>query len=209
MSALPSSPPELTNHVVSIQEYAAELRRVPETAFAEVDTLREFQRRLLIRRDTLQPYLLWDGQHYTRNLIDRTPLYELLAICWEVGQASSIHNHAGQHCWMAAPVGRLLVQNYRTLEEDLQRGTCRLEPSDLLELNVHSPAAVDPANPVHKVYNPRSFGERAVSLHIYSRPFDSCIVYSDDHRTCGPISLVNTSEYGVCKDPRLHKPRPA
>ncbi len=204
MSALPSTP-LLSIHQVSIDEFVAELRKLSEAAFSDIPRLREFQRQFVIRPDTLEPYLLWDVQHYTRNLIDKTPLYELLAICWEVGQASSIHNHAGQNCWMAAPIGRLMVQNYRTLQEDLPAGTCRIEPGERFEMNAQDPAAVDPANPVHKVYNPREFCERAVSIHIYSRPYHSCIAYSDDHRTCGEIALVNTSEYGVCKDPRLAK----
>ncbi len=180
MSALPSAPQPSVN-LVSIGEFVAELRKFPESAFTDIPRLREFQRRFVVRPDTLEPYLLWDAQHYTRNLIDKTPLYELLAICWDIGQASSIHNHAGQNCWMAAPIGRLLVQNYRT--------------------------AVHPNYPVHKVHNPRAFGERAVSIHIYSRPFDSCIAYSEDHQTCGAIKLVNTSEFGVCQDPRLQRPR--
>jgi Cysteine dioxygenase type I len=100
---------------VSIDEFTAELRKVPEEAFSRIDSIREFQRRFAISGETLSPYLFWDSQHYTRNLIDKTPLYELIAICWEVGQASAIHNHSDQNCWMAAPVGRLRVQNYRTL----------------------------------------------------------------------------------------------
>ncbi len=196
MSALPSMP-DLSVQLVSISEFASELREFPEAAFRDVPVIREFQRRLVIRPDTLRPYLFWDAQHYTRNLIDQTPLYELLAICWEAGQASSIHNHCGQNCWMAAPVGRLLVQNYRTLAEDLPRGTCRIEATDVVEMNAQAPAAVDPENPVHKVVNPREFGARAVSIHIYSRPYDHCIVYSEDRQTCGEIRLVNTSEYGL------------
>ena len=69
--------------------------------------------------ESLKPYLFWNAQHYTRNLIDKTDLYELLAICWEVGMVSSIHNHQGQNCWMAAPIGRLAVQNFRLISEDL------------------------------------------------------------------------------------------
>ena len=73
------------------------------------------------------PYLNWDRQHYTRNLIDRTALYELMAICWEVGQASSVHNHRDQNCWMAVPIGRLQVENYHLVHQDLQGGQSRLE----------------------------------------------------------------------------------
>jgi hypothetical protein len=50
------------------------------------------------------------------------------------------------------------------------------------------------------VLNPRPFNARAVSLHVYSRPFDTCIVYSAEQGTCGEIKLHYTTEYGKsCK----------
>jgi cysteine dioxygenase len=94
------------------------------------------------------------------------------------------------------PIGRLLVQNYRTLMEDLVGGRCKLEPTDIQEMNPVQCCAVDPAEPVHKVSNPREFNQRAVSLHIYSKPFDSCVVYSEEQGTCGEIKLSYTTEYG-------------
>ena len=88
-----------------------------------------------VSAESLAPYLNWDRQHYTRNLIDRTPLYELMAICWEVGQASSVHNHRDQNCWMAVPIGRLQVENFHLVHQDLQGGRCRLEPCNTIEMN--------------------------------------------------------------------------
>jgi hypothetical protein len=35
-----------------------------------------------------------------------------------------------------------------------------------------------------------------VSLHVYSRPFDTCVVYSAEQSTCGEIQLHYTTEYG-------------
>jgi cysteine dioxygenase len=180
----------------SIEEFVRELRKFPEAAFEEVAQIQRFLNSHPVASDTLAPYLLWDRQHYTRNLIDKTPLYELIAICWEVGQGSSIHNHHQQNCWMAVPIGRLLVQNYRTLAEDLAAGTCKIVPTDIIEMNPANCCAVDPAEPVHKVYNPGEFQQRAVSLHVYSRPFDSCVVYSEEQGTCGEIKLSYTTEYG-------------
>ncbi|MGB9255887.1 MAG: cysteine dioxygenase family protein, partial [Candidatus Korobacteraceae bacterium] len=136
------------------------------------------------------------AQHYTRNLIDKTDLYELLSLCWEPGMKSSIHNHKGQNCWMAAPVGRFLVQNYRVLEENLAAHHCNIVPTDEVAITWENPVAVDPLNPVHDVRNPREWNERAVSLHIYSRPFDSCVVYSVEQCSCGEIGLQYTSMYG-------------
>jgi hypothetical protein len=82
------------------------------------------------------------------------------------------------------------------LRQDLEHGRCQLEPADTVEMNVNRPCAVDPKEPVHRVFNPREFNERAVSLHIYSQPFDTCIVYSPEQGTCGEIKLHYTTEYG-------------
>jgi len=149
-----------------------------------------------VAADTLAPYLSWDRQHYTRNLIDKTPLYELIAICWEVGQVSSVHNHRDQNCWMTVPIGRLLVENYRVVFQQIEEGRCELETADTIEMNPTHPCAVDPLEPVHRVLNPRKFDQRAVSLHVYSRPFDSCVVYSPEQGTCGEIKLHYTTEFG-------------
>src|SRR6185312_71869 len=182
--------------LLSIQEFTSELRRLPAPAFDNVDEVHEFLRTHPVNPETLAPYLLWDRQHYTRNLIDKTDLYELIAICWEVGQVSSIHNHRDQNCWMAAPIGRLKVQNYRVLWQDEAAGKCKIEPTDILEINQENPVSVDPLEPVHRVFNPAELNQRAVSLHVYSRPFDSCVVYSDQQGTCGTTKLHSTPDYG-------------
>jgi cysteine dioxygenase len=184
---------------VSIQTFVEGLRQLPEAAFDQVETVRQFLEDTPVSAESLGLYLNWNRQHYTRNLIDRTALYELMAICWEVGQASSVHNHRDQNCWMAVPIGRLRVENFHLVHQDLQKGRCRLEPSNTVEMNISHPCAVDPADPVHRVVNPRAFNQRAVSLHVYSRPFDTCVVYSPEQGTCGEIQLHFNTEYGKPK----------
>ncbi len=181
---------------VPIQDFVAGLRKLPEPAFSRVEQIIRFLESTPVAPDTLASYLTWDRQHYTRNLIDKTPLYELVAICWEVGQASSVHNHRDQNCWMAVPIGRLLVENYRVISQDVDQGTCDLKPADSAEMNPTCPCAVNPLEPVHRVLNPREFNQRAVSLHVYSRPFDTCVVYSPQQGTCGVIKLHYNTEYG-------------
>ena len=187
---------QATSKQFSIQDFVVELRKFPQSAFDRTDQIIHFLEKTQIASDTLTQYLTWDRQHYTRNLVDKTSLYELVAICWEVGQASSVHNHRDQNCWMAVPIGKLLVQNYRVVSQSLEEGTCQLEPADTVEMNPIQPCAVNPLEPVHRVFNPREFNQRAVSLHVYSRPFDTCVVYSPDQGTCGEIKLHYTTEYG-------------
>jgi cysteine dioxygenase len=179
---------------VSIDHFVVELRKFQQSAFDGTADVLSFLQRTPVSPDSLAAYLTWDRQHYTRNLIDKTPLYELIAICWEVGQASSVHNHRDQNCWMAVPIGRLLVENYHLVSQKLEDGCCELESSDSVEMNPSQPCAVDPSDPVHRVLNPGEFNQRAVSLHVYSRPFDTCVVYSPERGTCGEIKLHYNTE---------------
>ena len=188
-----------SDQLLTIDEFVGGLRKLREQDFTGIRGTLEYLRINRVDAESLKPYLFWNSQHYTRNLIDKTELYELLAICWEVGQASSVHNHRDQNCWMAVPVGRLLVENFHLVHQDLQGGRCRLEPLNTVEMNIFHPCAVDPADPVHRVVNPREFNQRAVSLHVYSRPFDRCVVYSPEQGTCGEIKLHFNTEYGKPK----------
>ena len=190
---------QAATRLVSIDEFVSGLRKFPELAFESTADILRFMESTPVDPETLKPYLTWDRQHYTRNLIDKTELFELMAICWEVGQVSSVHNHQDQNCWMAVPIGKLMVENFHLVSQDVQKGTCQLERADTVEMNPEHPCAVDPNDPVHRVLNPRDLNQRAVSLHVYSRPFDSCIVYSPEQGTCGQIQLHYTTEYGKCK----------
>src|SRR5215471_2367635 len=114
---------------VSIQDFTTELRKFPPTAFDHNPDILAFLERTTVSPTSLDSFLTWDRQHYTRNLIDKTPLYELIAICWEVGQTSSVHNHREQNCRMLVPIGRLLVENFHLVSQDLEHGRCQLSPT--------------------------------------------------------------------------------
>jgi cysteine dioxygenase len=181
---------------VAIDELVQGLHAVPASAFDNTEAILSLLARMPVEEGSLAPYLSWDRQHYTRNLIDKTELYELVAVCWEVGQSSSVHNHRDQNCWMAAPVGRLVVENFHVAFQDLDAGKCQLLASNTVELTAANPCAVDPREPVHRVVNPRERQQRAVSLHVYSRPFDTCVVYSPELGTCGDIRLHYSTVFG-------------
>lgn len=188
--------PQVLPKQLPIQDFIAELHKFPERSFEKTAELLAFLQQTSVSPETLEPYLTWDRQHYTRNLIDKTPLYELIAICWEVGQVSSVHNHRDQNCWMSVPIGRLLVENFHLISQDVDHGKSQLTPTDTVEMNPTQPCAVDPGDPVHRVVNPKHFNQRAVSLHIYSRPFDTCVVYSPEQGSCGVIKLHYNTMFG-------------
>lgn len=184
---------ETATRLVGVDELAAGLQAV--TGF-ETHAVYEFIKTHPVRPESLRPYLYFSPATYTRNLIFKSELFELIAICWEVGQASRIHNHRDQQCWMAVPIGKLKNQNYRVLDHNAQTMTCRLEATSSFLITPTSPLEVDQEEPVHQVLNLAEWNERAVSLHIYSRPFNTCEVYSMEKGTYCDVPLYYTSEYG-------------
>ena len=127
---------------------------------------------------------------------NKCELFEVLAICWNVGQVSRIHNHRDQNCWMVTPVGRLRVQNFRVEDRDAAHGNCKLVPTDAYDMDPTHPAVVQPEEPVHQVLNLPEFNQQATSVHIYSYPYASCEVYSIDKGAYSDVPLHYSSEYG-------------
>jgi cysteine dioxygenase len=191
--------------MVTIEDFSQRLRAIPEDKFTHEGVL-DYLRRNPVDPGSLEPYLYFNREHYTRNLIQHTPLYDLIAICWDLGQKSAIHNHRDQRCWMAIAYGRVQVQNFRLLRKDPETRYCELAPTTNFIIDAERPAEVDPEEPIHRVANPASFESRAVTLHIYSRPFNTCEVYDLKARRYEDVVLVNTTEYGVLKsDLKLEK----
>jgi cysteine dioxygenase len=184
--------------MVTIDEFAKRLASIPEAEFTHESVL-QFLRENRVDKSTLTPYLYFSPEHYTRNLILRTDLFELIAICWDIGQKSPIHNHRDQRCWMGMPYGKLQIHNFALIKKDQSRHFCELRSNGQLTIDPASPTEVDPQEPIHQVLNLSQFNSRAVSLHIYSRPFDTCEVYDLKTKTYEDVPLINTSEYGVLK----------
>jgi cysteine dioxygenase len=178
----------------SIDDLIAGLVRIPEGGFT-VPAVGRYIADNPVDPASLQKYLYYEPTHYTRNLIHKCALFELLAVCWETGQSSPVHNHQGQSCWMAVPIGRLAVQNYELVRSD-DEGFCELRLADRLVMDPGHPSFVDPEEPIHAVLNLPEYGQRATSLHIYSRPYDRCLVYAPEQNAYREVPLFYDSEYG-------------
>lgn len=150
--------------------------------------------------DSIVRYFHWSPNFYTRNLIYRDDRFEMMAICWEKGQVSRVHNHSDQKCWMTVPVGKLRGQNFAVSEIDEARGHCRLVETDTFELADCVAAKVELEEPIHQILNLDEYDQRAVSLHIYSKPYASCLSYCRDTDTFKEVPLFYTSIGGKLCD---------
>ena len=91
-------------------------------------------------------------------------------------------------------------QNFAVVEKDELRGVCRLVETDSFELSDCLAAKVELEEPVHQVLNLPEFDERAVSVHIYSKPFETCFSYCRDTHSYKEVPLFYTSIDGKLCD---------
>ena len=180
---------------VRIENLIEGLREIPEADFT-CDNVYRFLSENPVDVETIEPYLFWSKHCYTRNLIYKDARFEMMAICWDKGQVSRVHNHWEQKCWMTVPVGKLRGQNFRVLEQDDAKGYCKLEETDQFDLSDCLAAKVELEEPIHQVLNLPEFDERAVSIHIYSKPYDRCLSYCRDTDTFKEVQLFYTSVGG-------------
>lgn len=146
----------------------------------------------------LDTYIHWSPEKHTRNLIFRNDMMELMLICWNIGNITPLHTHNGQLGWMSMARGRLLVENFRlracnrpenqeVVGMDCLAGATQIDMEALAtELVVPGSAVntVDKHQTIHRISNLAEWNEPAVSLHIYSRPIDSCVVFDVEGSRC-------------------------
>jgi cysteine dioxygenase len=180
---------------LAILDWVAGLAAISERDF----TLKRVQDYIVahaVKAESLDGFCFFSKGNYTRNLIFKNDIFECMAICWEIGQSSRVHNHRDQNCWMSAPIGKLRIQNFRVTDQDSALGTCHILPTDICDMDATHPVHVNPLEPVHQVLNLPEFNQRAVSVHVYSKPFDTCEIYQREKGTYADVPLHYTSEYG-------------
>ncbi len=184
---------------VKIENLIEGLCEIPDAEF-KCDNVYQFLAGNPVDVETITKYFHWSDKFYTRNLIYKDARFEMMAICWERGQVSRIHDHADQMCWMTVPVGKLRGQNFRLIEIDKQSGFCKIEETDRFDLSDCLTAKVELEEPIHQILNLPEFESRAVSLHIYSKPFNNCLSYCRDTDTFKNVPLFYTSIKGKLCD---------
>jgi len=188
---------------VKVETLIEGLYAIPDAEFT-CDNVYRFLAENPVDVDSIVPFFFWSENFYTRNLIYKDERFELMAVCWEKGQVSRIHNHADQRCWMSVPVGKLRGQNFRAVEIDESKGFCKLEETDQFDLTECLAAKVELEEPIHQILNLPEFESRAVSLHIYSKPFNTCLSYCRKTDTFKEVPLFYTSIQGkLCDSVKL------
>jgi len=196
-------------HLISIDHFIDRLRSF-ERSLITRDCVLDLCSSVVITDSSLAPYVYFDDAFYTRNLIYRDELFEVMTICWQPGQKTAVHTHNGQLCWMITQRGNLAVVDYKWLGcdhpeyqnvvgIDCVAGSehTKLEVIREVEASAGGPVVTaDKLQTIHRLYNLSADAERAVSIHIYSRPIDSCVAFDMENHRCYRRQLGYFSKYG-------------
>jgi len=170
--------PPLTTTLSSVGELVRELLREPEAArFGAI--LERYSAASL----DLMPYLRWDPANYTRNCVVRNARFELLVICFEPGQRTSIHDYDSEAAWIKVLGGDLVTERFDLADNGSLRlrKASRFRTGEMMEL--------PRKNSIHRFQNPGT--TRAFTLNLYAPPMSKWRVFdertgADQWRAAGP-----------------------
>ena len=137
-------------------------------------------------------WAMWSDDRYTRNLVSRRDSFELLLLCWSPGTQSPIHDHAGQNCWMAVLEGGLEEVYYSQPKDADDNDQVLVERGLAKSYAEGEVAAIDDSIAYHLT---QPAGDaRAVSMHLYAKPIDSCRTFCPE---TGPSENMALSYHSV------------
>jgi cysteine dioxygenase len=128
-------------------------------------------RRLVVPAEELAGHALFSEKRYARNLVHKTSGFEIMIMCWNAGQRSSIHDHAGSLGGLKILSGALT----ESLFEKAPNGMIKSLSS--VDYPV-SATRVEETSLIHQISNLQSEKRQAISVHIYVPPLLRMNVYS-------------------------------
>ncbi|KAJ2162488.1 hypothetical protein GGF46_000619 [Coemansia sp. RSA 552] len=142
-----------------------------------VREVRQLMRNYVSQGQDWEKYAVYqEGTPYTRNLVDDgNGKYNLLILVWGENQESPIHDHAGSHCMMKLLSGELDEELYAWPDGSSAALRCKRTAA----LKTNSVAYMHDKIGLHRIANPSTRG-KAVSLHLYSPPYDMCKTFNED-----------------------------
>ena len=164
------------------------------TERAPVEDLGRFLVGLNLSLTDLKPFVCFGEKTYRRNMIRENEWYELLCICWQSGQRSPIHNHAGSTC------GLKVMQGTATETTFDSTASGHIKPITSRDFSSgHVCSSQD--EEIHQVSNLQAPGSDLITLHIYSPPLrkmDTFSLHGVETELYQPENQMTSCHFGDC-----------
>lgn len=150
-----------------------------------IEEIRDLLSKVDLNEKEWLPYANFVRSRYTRSLVAYDPKFIALLLCWERGQRSPIHDHAGASCWVKMLSGELEEVRY----ERTEAGELVQVESSHFSATTRDVSYMNDTRGVHQIINPSS-DEVAVSLHIYAPAFSECQIFQPITGEPKTVSMV-------------------
>jgi cysteine dioxygenase len=158
----------------NLDDFICEMSREPASSLTH-ERLLDLAGRLRLSGELVGNRIAFARDGYARNLICRTPFFELLVLCWRPGQESTIHDHAGSLNAIRVRSGELTSRLFLPAGS----GAPGPAPVELTAEDRLGPDAdvigVDRGG-IHQLAN--TSGEDLVTIHVYAPALMELNVYS-------------------------------
>jgi len=165
-----------------LEDFICEMSQVPSKQLT-LPTLEDLFGRLDLRDETITQNINFAPSGYARNLVCRTPRFDMLILCWRPGNVTTIHDHAGSLNVTRIFSGDLTSRAF-TRGERPAPGHCLVKLESELKLTSGAFSCVDHGE-VHQLAN--TSDRDLVTVHVYARPLKDITVYCP---TTGKIERV-------------------
>jgi len=131
----------------------------------------------------------WSEGQYTRNCIFKNEEFELILICWDRNQETSIHNHDGEDCWVYIIEGEI-EEVFYNFEDN---GKLKKLRSQIVTNGTTS--FINDKIGLHKLRN--NSDAKTKSLHLYAKPIGKCRSYCEESGVFEEKNLTYDNELSI------------
>jgi len=161
---------------MTLDEFIVEMSRQPVGSLAH-ERLMDLAGKLRLSDELIESRSGFAVGDYTRNLVCRTPDFELLVLCWRPGHLSTIHDHAGSLNAIRVHSGRLTSRLFVPV---------RGQPSGTGPVEMIAEEHVGPGSDligvdrdgIHQLAN--TSAEDLITVHVYAPPLSGLTVYDTE-----------------------------
>ena len=123
------------------------------------------------------PFLEPRPERYARRLLHLDPSrrYSVLAMVWNVGQGTPLHDHSGTWCVECVYRGRIRVTSWSVRGGDPESGVVQFARESEILAGPAEAGALIPPFEYHVLAN--AGDQPAVTIHVYGGEMTSCHIY--------------------------------
>ena len=174
---------------ISLDDFVFEMMHT-QIKDLKIDNLVELFGRLDLKEILINEHIHFCKDSYARNLVCRTPRFDMLILCWKPGHVTTIHDHAGSLNVTRVYSGELTARNFEAYD--------RPEPGKILVRQIEEERLVkggfsncDYAE-IHQLANTSQ--SDLVTVHVYARPLKDITVYEPASGEARRVALRYTLE---------------